>query len=569
MNNAQNPNNNTIDTHLPTSPSEPYEKTLFQNRYPMEFNNYPMPTRAETMSNRPLDSKDFPIRKFKQLDTKRDFSLNNYALDIEGAAPRSNSIFTNKKDFTLDNLDIENSSPKKSIPENVNKPNFNLSNRDIEGSLPRGHHCFVSSRHVDPLNPVYPLPSCGEKFPLEVPKFIRDTLDVRDISGAKAKIRKDSPSEYNYMDIYRRNRDDEILLSHKKLYKGNKNKLYNSLDFRDVYKIPPFSNRHTNPLEPRYVYDTKMTEVKYTSGKVEPKLYGEIEGNRPVVFSKFHNERYGKGLKTDDIIGAQPDTKSSYAKFEMKFKRPLKYSAEDIIGAHHDTLMKSMVTNRHTNPLMPDYKYLGDKGMNFDDDSRKFREKFDYSSLYDYYANHSKIAIKQRNEEKVNLKNDINENEKVQKCLSPSNNKICFDFGSDKKKYPTPKPDNIENQEKKLMGEKYLKMIQNREENNKIDNLDKNILDNFPNPADVPEFKEYNNYNNKNLGKPEVFYPIQHDEYIIPTNPNNKSGKDVSIKVLQDLQNNFENADDKKSKKNGGTYEAQLDQFISRFPAVK
>ena len=119
------------------------------------------------------------------------------------------------------------------------------------------------------------------------------------------------------------------------------------------------------------------------------------------------------------------------------------------------------------------------------------------------------------------------------------------------------------------MGEKYLKMIQNREENNKIDNLDKKILDNFPNPADVPEFKEYNNYNNKNLGKPEVFYPIQHDEYIIPTNPNNKSGKDVSIKVLQDLQNNFENADDKKSKKNGGTYEAQLDQFISRFPAVK
>ena len=59
------------------------------------------------MANRSLDEKDFPIKKFKQLDTKRDFSLNNYALDIEGAAPRSNSIFTNKKDYTLDNLDIE------------------------------------------------------------------------------------------------------------------------------------------------------------------------------------------------------------------------------------------------------------------------------------------------------------------------------------------------------------------------------------------------------------------------------------------------------------------------------
>ena len=568
MSNDQN-QNNSFDNRDPVPQTEPsYERTPQHIKYPIEFNNYPMPQRKDAMSNRSLDEKDFPIKKFKQLDTKRDFSLNNYALDIEGAAPRSNSIFTNKKDFTLDNLDIENSSPKKSIPDKVNKPNYNLSNRDIEGTLPRGHHCFVSSRHVDPLNPVYPLPSCGEKYPLEVPKFIRDTLDVRDISGARAKPKKQSPVDHNYMDIYRRNRDDDILLSHKKLYKGNKNKLYNSLDFRDVYKDPPFSNRHTNPLEPRYVFDSKMAEVNYTSGKTEPALYGEIEGNKPVVFSKFNNERYGKGLKTSDIIGAQPSTKSAYAKFEMKYKHPLKYSAEDIVGAHPGTLMKSMVTKRNTNPLQPNYKFLGDKGMDFDEDSRKFREKFDYSSLYDYYINHSKIAMKQINEEKEKLKTEASENEKVQKCLSP-NNKICFDFGADKKKYPSPKPDDTENQEKKLMGEKYLQMIQHRDENNKNNTLDKKILDNFPNPSDIPEFKNYNNFNSKNYGKPEQFYPLQHDQYIIPTNPNNKSGKDISIKVLQDLQNNFENADDKKPKKNGGTYEAQLDKFISRFPAVK
>ena len=565
--NNQNPNN-SFDNNLPSPHLEsPLEKTPQQPKLPIEFNNYPMPKRAETLSNCPLNAKDFPIKKFKQLDTKRDFSLNNYALDIEGAAPRSNSIFTNKKDYTLDNLDIENSSPKKSIPENVNKPNFNLSNRDIEGSLPRGHHCFVSSRHVDPLNPVYPLPSCGEKYPLEVPKFIRDTLNVKDISGAKAKIRKNSPPEHNYMDIYRRTRDDDILLSHKKLYKGNKNKLYNSLDFRDVYKDPPFSNRHTNPLEPRYVYDTKMSEINTTSGKKEPKLYGEIEGNKPVVFSKFNNERYGKGMKTSDIIGAQPSTKSAYAKFEMKHKRPLKYSAEDIVGAHHDTLKKSMITKRNTNPLMPNYQLLGERGIGFDEDGKKFREKYDYASLYDYYITHSKIAMKQINEEREKLKTEANENEKI--STLKKNNKVCLDFGADKKKYPILKPDNSESQEKKLMGEKYLKMIQNREENNKNNNLDKKILDNFPNPSDVPEFKEYNNFNSKNYGKPEVFYPFQHDQFIIPTNPNNKSGKDVSIKVLQDLQNNFENSDDKKIKKSGGTYETQLDQFISRFPAVK
>ena len=59
------------------------------------------------------------------------------------------------------------------IPEKTNKPNYNLNNRDIEGTLPRGHHCFATSRHCDPLNPVYPLPSAGVKFPPEVPKFLR------------------------------------------------------------------------------------------------------------------------------------------------------------------------------------------------------------------------------------------------------------------------------------------------------------------------------------------------------------------------------------------------------------
>ena len=396
--------NNNFNNHNPSTPPgntpENYSPTLGIN-LPMEFNYYPMPNRKDSMSNRCLDDTDFPKKKFKQLSTKRDFSLNNYSLDIEGAAPRSNSIFTNKTDFTLKNQDIEKTSPTKLIPDKTNKPNYNLSNRDIEGTLPRGHHVFHTSRHCNPLNPVYPLPSCGTKFPPEVPKFLRDTLNVRDIPGAIAKTKNPiCETEHNYMDVYRRNRDDEILLSHKKFYKGNKNKIYNSLDFRDVYTNPPFSNRHTNPLEPKYRYDCKMTEINSNGkNKIESLVYGEIEGNRPVVFSKYNNERYGKGMKTSDIQGAQPSTKSSYAKFEIKHKHPLKYNAEDIVGAHHDTLLKSMVTTRNTNPLDPKYQFLGDKGMDFDEDSRKFRAKFDYSSLYDFYYNNSKIAIKQRNDE--------------------------------------------------------------------------------------------------------------------------------------------------------------------------
>ena len=67
------------------------------------------------------------------------------------------------------------------------------------------------------------------------------------------------------------------------------------------------------------------------------------------------------------------------------------------------------------------------------------------------------------------------------------------------------------------------------------------------------------------------FYPYQHEQYIIPTNPNHKSGKEVSIKVLQDLQNNFENIRNEKKPKanNSNTYANQLDKFISKFPGLK
>ena len=466
--------------YQPSSPRNDIRKnpTSRNENLPMEFNFYPMPNRKDSMSHRCLDETDFPKRKFKQLSTKRDFSLNNYSLDIEGASPRSNSIFTNKIDYSLKNEDIEKTSPKRIIPEKTNKPNFNLSNKDIEGTEPRGHHCFNTSRHVDPLNPKYPLPSCPNKFPPPVPMFLRDTLNVRDIPGATVKKNLVyNESDHNYMDVYRSNRDDHILLSHKKLYKGNKYKFYNSLDFRDVYTNKPYSKRHTNPLEPKYKYDYHMTEVNknvYNKTSGESLVYGEIEGNRPVVFSKYNNERFGKGMKTDDIPGAQPSTTSSYAKFELKYKHPLKYSAEDIVGAHHDTINKSITTKRNTNPLDPKYTFLGDKGIEFDEDGKKFRARYDYSSLKDFYYNNSKIAIQQRKEEmekNIKKKEEEEKNKNQQKIEKKEEKNVEYNFtkfGQDKKYYPIEKIDNKEYNEKLKVGEKFIQLLKQNENKTQI-----------------------------------------------------------------------------------------------------
>ena len=98
------------------------------------------------------------------------------------------------------------------------------------------------------------------------------------------------------------------------------------------------------------------------------------------------------------------------------------------------------------------------------------------------------------------------------------------------------------------------------------------MREDFPDPKDIPKLNEFNNNNDKNYTKPEIYYAYQHEKYIIPTNPNNKSGKDMSIKVLQDLQNNFENSRDFKKAKvqnKSNTYASQMDKFISKFPGIK
>ena len=108
--------------------------------------------------------------------------------------------------------------------------------------------------------------------------------------------------------------------------------------------------RHTNPLDPIY-------KVTYRGG--EKYIYGEIEGSKPCSFSKYNTEGVGKGNSTDDIEGAQPDTKAPLKKFQLKWKRPLKYIAENIVGAQHDTKIRGINTNRNFNPLVPKYQYPG------------------------------------------------------------------------------------------------------------------------------------------------------------------------------------------------------------------
>lgn len=314
--------------------------------------NYPSLNRRDGMYLSTITSRDAPIRKFKQLDTKRDWSINLYNLDIEGSSPRRIGAFNQKIDYTNKNDDIERSCPKL-LHVGLNKPEYNLRNDDIEFSMP-GCVKIKTTRHLNPLEPKYSLPK-SEALPFEVPKFIRDNIQISDIEGAKS---RQIMSKWKGRESLKK--DDIEKSSPRKPYV--RNTVYHSIDYRDVTNAEFKTGRMTNPLEPVY-------RLGYVTG--EKVQVGPIDGSKPVTFSKYKYED-PFNLKVNDILGSNTGSKNYINKFTGQ---NFMYTSSDIFGAQANTLKKGIVTNRHLNPLVPKYKYLGTDELNGSVDNNPYDRK--------------------------------------------------------------------------------------------------------------------------------------------------------------------------------------------------
>lgn len=103
-----------------------------------------------------------------------------------GASPKLHgSKQVNKPEFSNTNWDIARSSPA-ALHIGLNKPQANLNIRDIEGTSPKCVQFTTNRFGHNPLSPVYELPKV-ETRAITPPKYIRDTLDISDIPGARAK----------------------------------------------------------------------------------------------------------------------------------------------------------------------------------------------------------------------------------------------------------------------------------------------------------------------------------------------------------------------------------------------
>ena len=436
--------------------------------------DYSIPTlkKNNTMYLSVINSQDAKIRPFKKLCTQRDWSTNLYNLDIESSMPRTFGIFTNKVDFINKIDDIEKSNPK-ILHYPLNKPEYNLSNKDIEKSSPHSNQ-FKSTRNTNPLKPEYKL-SKLEEYPPEIPRFIRDSIDVRDIQGESLlkKYLKGKNNKVKKINI-------EGSKPRIPYYRKNLGKIkYHYLDYSDLNSNIFKTKRNTNTLDPIYIFNNKDKE--------KLNFYGHIEKSKPLTQYPYYYKP-PLNLKLDDIKGCNPGSKNYINKFNGK---NFQIYISDIEKSGVGSLKKGIITKRCLNPLMPKYQYPGEKDLE-ESINNKHKIVSSQSCLNINTKNLSNEIINVN--EQTNINNSLNNNENL--SIKKENNKI--------KEKPLKKSNSMS----------YCFNARNDDNNNKINNI--NILNRTP--LLKIKNKEINNTfqfdSPKYYKKPYPFYGFSHDTFL-------------------------------------------------------
>lgn len=510
--------NNTQDNNILSSIKKNIKtikssNDIFQNQY--QYNNCHLLSRKDTMYLSSLNSNDFPIRKFRQMPSKREWSLNLYNLDIQGSSPRKFGLLTKKIDFTNNNKDIEKSSPSQLFKKVI--PNYSLSCKDIQGATP--HHLKSHIvRCTNPLNPKYNLPKTETTKQEEnidnnkKPKFIKDNLKIDDIEGSRPK------KIGNFFLRNNMNKDDIKGSFPRKRYV--RKEFFNSIDYSDIQKIKHKRKKDLNPLNPVYNWNYSINNVNYN--------VGPIEKNQPKPFSDI-KYKFPYNLSNEDIEGSKPGSKNKFRIFKGSNSC---LNIGDINGAIHGSLLKGIKTKRNLNPLTPNYRYLGEEEL-------KSQEKilFDNKNL-----NKSNKVIKTSS---FNLSNSINLPKITinEEAIKNKNNKNIVPINT------TGITSNPKNQNQTDIDNKINQMLSDLNEN--PSNVNKPIFD-------------------KNLYKrPEIYYPLKHDKNIVFINEGHKNNKnpnpnlrsfqriiDTKIKLLDFKNNNLDFNNENKP------FESKMDDFL-------
>lgn len=202
----------------------------------------------------------------------------------------------------------------------------------------------ITSRQVNPLDPDYIIPQASLRYLKPGLKYLRNSIDVNenDINKAQSKpliqyALRDNMNAYS-KEIPNSNSQQPYMRPAQ----------FDNMNYNDFTDSQRFINqRRISPFKAQY-------DSRYYGG--EKYHYGDIDSSKPASFSKYtFNNNYN--LRTSDIEGAQPGTKHKYSNF--KYANSLSLSGEGIIGTKAGSRLRGIATKRQTNPLDPQYDYLG------------------------------------------------------------------------------------------------------------------------------------------------------------------------------------------------------------------
>ena len=281
--------------------------------------------------------------------SRRDAPCNPLRVDdIAGATVPRAKVRANAPNFH-DTQDIGGASPKRQHRKLRNKPDFLSDNRDIEGSQPTlGDRFYYTNRHVDPLEPRYAMPGGTEgQQPHHRPRFLHDGYQVNDIEGAQPRKKR----QYKTRDPINVHDITGAQAGWRPFHRSAPHatsKAYNE-DISDIVGVGWKTSRCTNQLDPSY----RMNGLDI---KDDPRFCRPREPMKPRDSVPMFS------LQTRDIPGAnssdRPKSDLNGLKDEDRRQFRVTNQVQDIPGAQHDTLPRYLVTNRHCNPLKPNYTTL-------------------------------------------------------------------------------------------------------------------------------------------------------------------------------------------------------------------
>lgn len=346
--------------------------------------NYPSLNRRDLMSLDTIKEKDFPRKKINQINSKRNWSINLYNLDIDKSYPRKRDVYLNKVDFVNKIDDIEKARPAKE--RILNKPDYLFNVRDIEKAYPRKERQFHGKNYFNNKNtenkiltPQYPLQNNYNRI------FNNNNL-VNNNENYKGQI-----SNYSLNDRYKHND-----LLYKNEYNNNNYYSINNNINNDKY------NRYNNKCNDRDINKNMHNDYKNNLNIFIKNYICLYKNKKKNNLSKSSEKIRMTPLDIHHIIQNQKDYKDTIHDIFNNYPNYINDSKPDnyILNHHHDLIIGTPNKNSRLDVMMDRsnklLSYDFSSKINLNDNNR--RNKYNFMNTDDSVKINRKIPVEFKNQ---------------------------------------------------------------------------------------------------------------------------------------------------------------------------